>query len=78
MQTCKACGKRDKFNFHVPDDVWDTVVPLDLRSLVVCLECFDGFAASAKVSYADSIDVDFYFVGDAATLLMQIQNRIPS
>lgn len=75
-QTCKACGSRDKFNFHVPDDIWISVVPAPLRGLVVCLSCFDGYAASAGVSYADKIDSEFYFVGDAATLVFQADRRI--
>ena len=27
QQTCKVCGRPDKFNFHVPDAVWEWIVP---------------------------------------------------
>lgn len=70
-QTCKACGKRDKFNFYVPDEVWTAVVPEPLQCRVVCLECFDGFATDRGVSYADSIS-EIYFVGDRAILDLRV------
>jgi hypothetical protein len=31
-QTCKACGRPNKFDFHVPDKVWAAVVPPELVS----------------------------------------------
>ena len=37
QQTCKVCGQADKFNFHVPDKVWKTVVPPPYCERVVCL-----------------------------------------
>ena len=27
-QRCKVCGKRDKMNFHISDEVWEAIVPL--------------------------------------------------
>jgi hypothetical protein len=66
-QTCKACGERDKFNFDVPDHIWQAVVPSQLRQLVVCLPCFDEFARQAEIPYAHHIR-SLYFVGDRATI----------
>lgn len=65
-QTCKACGRPDKFNFHVPDAVWTRVVPSHLHSRVVCLYCFDDFASERDVAYAASLTT-LYFAGDRAT-----------
>ena len=62
-QTCKACGHRDKFDFHLPDDIWAAVVPAQFRSRVVCLSCFDGFAHEADIDYADCLKT-LYFAGD--------------
>ena len=67
QQTCKVCGCVDKFNFHVPDDVWKKVVPARHRNKVVCLTCFDKFASKRDVDYSDSVDL-LYFAGDRAFL----------
>jgi hypothetical protein len=66
QQVCKVCWKVDRFNFHVPDEIWASVVPPEFRSRVVCLSCFDGFAREAGVLYASSLEV-LYFAGDRAT-----------
>jgi len=66
-QTCKACGRPDKFNFHVPDAVWRAVVPGGLDGRVVCLSCFDDLAAKRDVAYAASLS-EIWFSGDGATL----------
>lgn len=64
-QTCKACGRRDKFDFHIPDSVWLSVVPAGLSGLVVCMACFDEFAAEKGVDYAPHLRV-LYFAGNRA------------
>jgi hypothetical protein len=66
-QRCKACGRPDKFNFHVPDDVWRAVVPRSLDGRVVCLACFDDLAAKRDVAYAASLS-EIWFSGERATL----------
>lgn len=63
--TCKACGHRSKLDFNVPDEIWECVVPEALRTRVICLACFDTFAAERGVSYAAQL-VDLYFAGDRA------------
>jgi hypothetical protein len=50
-QTCKACGRPDKFDFTLPDEVWAAVVPPELVNRVVCLFCFDEFAQAKQVPY---------------------------
>ena len=66
-QTCKVCGRPDKFNFHVPDRVWRAVVPRRWFGRVVCLACFDDLAAKRDVAYAASLS-EIWFAGRRATL----------
>lgn len=65
-QRCKACGREDKFDFNVPDEVWAAVVPEELRKRVVCLACFDRFAAELGIDYARSLRA-LFFAGDRAS-----------
>ena len=69
-QTCRVCNCKDKFNFHVPDEVWEKIVPSEFRNRVVCLSCFDEFARERKIDYSESLDV-LYFAGDQATFKFQ-------
>lgn len=69
-QTCKACGRPDKFNWAVPDGTWAAVVPEDLRGLVLCLSCFDGLATDRGVPYGLLLQ-DLVFVGDATTIFFE-------
>ena len=70
-QTCKVCGRPDKFDFTVPDRVWRDVVPLRFRKLVVCLFCFDGFARQRNIDYADYLRT-LYFAGDKASFEFRV------
>lgn len=66
QQRCKACGRPDKFDFYVPNDVWESVVPDHLRTRVVCLYCFDDYAAAKGIRYAAHLS-ELCFVGRCAT-----------
>jgi len=46
-QTCKMCGCKQYFEFRVPDDLWDEVVPERYRKTALCLACFDACAFEA-------------------------------
>lgn len=70
-QSCKVCWQPHRLNFDVPDAIWAAVVPEHHRDLVVCLDCFDAFAAERKVAYADYL-TELYFAGDAATLRLEV------
>lgn len=75
-QRCKVCGKRDKMNFNIHDDeIWKAVVPVPYQTYVVCLSCFDAFASQRGVNYADAIDKEVCFVGDAAGFTFHIKDR---
>lgn len=73
-QTCKVCGRRDKFNFHVSDEIWEAVVPPIFKTRVVCLACFDDFAFKKGIEYADSLEVPC-FAGDKAAFLFEVVSR---
>jgi hypothetical protein len=69
-QTCAACACVDKFNFHIPDEMWKRVVPPRYQNSVVCLPCFDEFARIKRVDYAGSLQ-GLYFAGDQAIFRFQ-------
>ena len=75
MQTCKACGHIDKFDFHVPNEIWEAVVPSRFRRFVVCLACFDGFANKKGVVYSPYIRA-LYFAGDQAVFTFRPTNAL--
>lgn len=58
-QKCKVCGQADGFDFHVPDDIWEKIVPARFRNRVVCLRCFDRFARERGVDYTHSLSLCF-------------------
>jgi hypothetical protein len=70
LQTCKACGNRDKFDFDVPDELWWAVLPSHLRNRVVCLSCFDDFAQMRGIEYAAHVSA-LHFAGDGAALVFR-------
>lgn len=64
QQKCKVCGNNDKFNFNVQNKIWEAIVPPIFQNNVVCLACFDAFAALQKLDY--TID-SLYFAGEQKT-----------
>jgi hypothetical protein len=72
-QTCKVCHRRDKFNFFVPDKIWEAVVPPIYRSRVVCLACFDDFASKRNIDYAEYLEVPC-FAGDRAVFEFNVKS----
>ena len=72
-QHCTVCGCEEKFNFHVPDDVWIKVIPEEYRNRVICLSCFDGFARDRGINYADAI-TELYFAGDKAAVKFEVES----
>lgn len=67
-QTCKVCGRYDKFNFTLPDDIWAAIVPPEYQNRVVCLTCVDDFAARERIDYAQHLaGHPLTFSGDQAS-----------
>ena len=76
-QTCKVCGRRDKFDFTVPDEVWRSVVGPEFEHRVVCLSCFDDLATERGVDYSQHLH-SVYFAGEKAAIEFKIKWSVPS
>lgn len=50
-ETCKRCWRANPLGFHVPDEVWNAAVPLELRGRVLCILCFDELATERGVQW---------------------------
>ena len=50
-QHCGRCGRRQRFEFSVTDDVWAALVPEAWRDNVLCIECFAEVADEAQPEY---------------------------
>lgn len=72
-QKCSVCGCHEKFNFHVPDEIWEKVIPKKYRNRVICLSCFDNFAREKDVDYSESI-TDLIFAGDKAAVKFETKS----
>ena len=71
QQTCKVCRRADCFDFNMPDWLWEKVVPERYRNTVVCLCCFDRFAAERKIDYTAYLK-RLYFAGQKALLEFRV------
>lgn len=65
---CKVCGRIDKFDFNVPDEIWNKIVPEEFHNRVVCLSCFDDFAKEKDISYDNYIKT-LYFAGERGNFI---------
>ena len=70
-QTCSSCCCEDKFDYHVPPSLWQAVVPKEFYDAVICLECFDKFAAEKGLRYADELSM-IYFAGEKAAMKLKV------
>lgn len=57
-EICKLCWRVNRVGFHVPDDVWLSVVPAHVREHVVCLDCFTRLADEAGLPW--DLDIQFF------------------
>ena len=73
QQSCKVCGRKDKFDFHITNKIWEAVVPPIFQTKVVCLACFDAFAREKNIQYADAIEV-LYFAGEKAVVTFSVRS----
>lgn len=72
-QQCAICRCQEKFNFQVPDNLWERVVPEEHRARVICLSCFDNFAQAKNIPYSQNI-TDLLFVGDKAAVAFETKS----
>ena len=77
QQTCHVCQRPDKFDFHVPDDIWAQIVPPEYRNRVVCLGCFDDFAVARGIAYASHLAATLWFAGNGASFKFQVESANP-
>ena len=71
VQSCKRCGQKDGFSFYVPDEIWNAVVPKYYQNKVLCLKCFDEFAAKKNINYGK--DLQLWFAGEKEGLEFQVK-----
>jgi len=69
QQTCKVCGNPDKFDYNLPDVIWQSVLPKEFHTRVVCLYCFDDYAKDKGIGYRDSF-TKLYFAGKQEAALL--------
>jgi hypothetical protein len=55
-ELCKACWHPVTVGFHVPDEVWNLVVPDRLPGDVLCLGCFTRLADEKRVEWDREIE----------------------
>ena len=75
QQRCKVCGRIDKFNYNVPDEIWQAIVPHSFHNSVVCLCCFDDFANKKGIDYAEALQ-NLFFAGHKACFEFKTQQAI--
>lgn len=75
QQTCRVCGRIDKFDYSIPDDIWSAIVPPQFRNRVVCLCCFDDFAKEQGIDYNDALR-GLIFAGHKACFEFRVEKAM--
>lgn len=57
-EICKACYHPNPVGFTVPDNVWQSAVPANLRDGVLCITCFARLADEALIEW--DRDIQFW------------------
>lgn len=57
-ERCKCCQRFNPVGFDVPESIWLNVAPEEFQNKVLCIMCFDMFAAEKNIQWDD--DVKFY------------------
>jgi len=53
-EICKLCWRVSRVGFHVPDRMWQAVVPAHVVDACVCLDCFTRLADEAGLPLIDA------------------------
>ena len=69
------CRRVDPLDFHVPDEIWEAIVPKPYQNRVVCISCFDKFASVKGIQYAKHLNKEVCFIGEMAHLSFVIKSR---
>jgi hypothetical protein len=75
QQKCKVCGRVDKFNYNVPDEMWRAIVPHSFQNNVVCLSCFDDFASETGIGYTCALQ-SLFFAGRKACFEFKVKQAL--
>lgn len=54
---CYRCHRYSPFHFHVPDHIWEKVVPERWRNDILCLDCFARMGDERLVEWSEDITV---------------------
>ena len=54
-EICKICYHVNAVGFHVPDCVWEAIVPEFAQNGVVCLTCFTRLGDEKGINWSDNI-----------------------
>jgi hypothetical protein len=74
--SCKACGGVDCIDFQVSDEMWARVVPEPWQELMVCLACFDAWAAHRGIDYREDLArYPLHFAGTRSGLELRVVLR---
>ena len=67
--SCSRCGQHSKFDYHVDDEFWRNVVPLDEQTGVVCLPCLDLLAEGLGFEVGQHLR-QVQFTGHSSTVFL--------
>ncbi len=71
---CSICRHVNAVGFSVPNEVWESVVPLEFKSRVVCLSCFTRMADEKLILWDE--DIELYPVS-LASHVADVKEQIP-
>lgn len=66
--TCSICGNVHKFDFEVPNEMWQEVIIERFQKSPVCLECFTTRADERLLKWDEFLKITF-----ACSLATQIE-----
>jgi hypothetical protein len=52
---CRLCLSPNALIFSVPDDTWETVVPLKYQNADLCIECFENLVCDKQIELFYSV-----------------------
>ncbi len=73
-QRCLVCNGLHVFIFRVTDEIWNQIVPDSMKKSHICLPCFDHLASAKGIHYAQSLNTEFCFVGQMATIELELNS----
>jgi len=56
-EICSECGRVSPVGFHVPDHVWEEVMPDDRQHDIMCIMCFARRADRQFVKWDEQIEL---------------------